>query len=114
MLLLKKINQKSVSEKDIEKYLCVEIKKLGGRPYKFNSPARRAIPDRLCVMPFGVTVFIECKRPNEKPTAAQYEELAQINKLGHFTTWVSSREEVQTAIQQIKTLIEGKKGVKNV
>lgn len=37
-------------EKEIEKYLREEIKKLGGIAYKFVSPGQVGVPDRICLI----------------------------------------------------------------
>lgn len=58
-------------EKTIEKNVCIFIKKLGGIAYKWVSPGRDGVPDRICVMPDGRIIFIELKRPGEKPRPVQ-------------------------------------------
>ena len=68
------------SEKDVEKYLKDEIEKLGGIAYKFVSPGRASVPDRLCILP-GLVVFVECKSEGEKPTPKQHRELTRLGKL---------------------------------
>ena len=50
-------------EKDIEKKVCDEAKKLGWLTYKFSSPAHRGVPDRIFIKD-GEVVFIEFKGPN--------------------------------------------------
>ena len=40
-----------LKEKDIEKYLRDEIKKVGGIAYKFVSPGNSGVPDRLVLLP---------------------------------------------------------------
>jgi hypothetical protein len=94
-----------VTEKDIEQYLVKEIKKLGGRCDKFQTPARRAAPDRICLLSYGLLIFVECKRPGKKPTPAQYKELDDLMSLGFWATWVSTRQEVNELIEQIKRYI---------
>ena len=42
---------KKILEKDIEKYLRDEIKKVGGIAYKFVSPGNSGVPDRLVLLP---------------------------------------------------------------
>jgi len=37
-------------EATIEKHLVAEVKKAGGTAYKFLSPGRRAVPDRLVLL----------------------------------------------------------------
>ena len=38
-------------EKDIEKVLVAEVKKLGGRAYKWTSPGNDGVPDRIVIFP---------------------------------------------------------------
>lgn len=91
-----------IKEKDIETYLCSCINRLGGVPYKFTSPARRSVPDRLCVMPSGISVFVECKRPGKKLSQAQTREAARLKALGQWVTWVDSKDAVDGLMIQIK------------
>ncbi|ECS0227396.1 VRR-NUC domain-containing protein, partial [Salmonella enterica] len=52
-----------VRENLIEKHLVTEVKKAGGIAYKFVSPGRRSVPDRIVLLPGGRLVFVECKAP---------------------------------------------------
>ena len=101
-----KPRKKQVTEKQIEQYLCREVKKLGGTAYKFSSPARRAVPDRLCVMPGGVACFVECKRPGKEPTAAQWKEIHKLSDLWHDATWVDSKAKIDALMSHLKDMIK--------
>lgn len=70
-------------EKDIERAFCEYAKKKGCIPYKFTSPARRSVPDRMIVGPNGLVIFIEFKAPGKKPTDAQDREISRLVALGH-------------------------------
>lgn len=61
-------------EKQIEAKVCEYAKNCGMLVYKFTSPARAAVPDRMFVRPDGVIFFIEFKRGGQKPTDAQERE----------------------------------------
>jgi hypothetical protein len=61
-------------EKDIERKVCDYAKTKNILVYKFTSPARAAVPDRMFVLPNGVIFFIEFKRGGQKPTDAQERE----------------------------------------
>jgi hypothetical protein len=61
-------------EKQIEAKVCDYAKSKGVLAYKFTSPARSAVPDRLFIAPDGRVWFCEFKRTGEKPTAAQDRE----------------------------------------
>lgn len=64
-------------EKDIERRVCQYAKTKGIEAYKFSSPARAAVPDRLMV-PDGPSFFIEFKKTGEKPTPAQTREIERL------------------------------------
>lgn len=65
-------------EKDIERRVCDYAKSLGVLVYKFTSPSRRSVPDRMFITKAGVVFFIEFKRKGEKPTKAQEVEIEKI------------------------------------
>jgi hypothetical protein len=61
-------------EKQIEQKVCDYAKSKNVLAYKFTSPARAAVPDRMFVRPDGVIFFIEFKRGGQKATPAQERE----------------------------------------
>jgi hypothetical protein len=61
-------------EKQIEAKVCEYAKSKGVLAYKFTSPARAAVPDRMFIAPDGRVWFCEFKREGQKPTAAQDRE----------------------------------------
>ncbi len=63
-----------VLEKQIEANVCEYARDKNVLAYKFTSPARAAVPDRMFVRPDGVIFFIEFKRGGQKPTDAQERE----------------------------------------
>ncbi|HCM1919268.1 TPA: VRR-NUC domain-containing protein [Salmonella enterica subsp. salamae serovar 28:r:e,n,z15] len=71
----------------IEKHLVAEVKKAGGVAYKFISPGRRSVPDRIVLLPGGHIVFVECKAPGKAPRADQLREHERLRALG-FTVVV--------------------------
>ena len=70
-------------ESQLEQKLVSHIAKLGGIAYKFSSPNRRSVPDRLCVMPNGRAFFVELKTKGKTPTALQQHEHETLRALGH-------------------------------
>jgi len=61
-------------ERDIEKKVCDYAKDRGILTYKFTSPSRAAVPDRLFIGPTGHMWFVEFKQEGKKPTPAQERE----------------------------------------
>lgn len=87
-------------EKQVEEHLTRRVKAAGGLPYKFTSPARRSVPDRLCLLPVSpehraivarYVRFVEAKRPGGKPTSSQLREHERLRELGYFVTTVDSK-----------------------
>ena len=81
-------------ESKLEQKLIAHIKKLGGIAYKFTSPNRRGVPDRLCVMPCGRVFFVEVKAPTKQPTALQQHEHELLRELGHIVFVIDSEESI--------------------
>jgi len=61
-------------EKQIEAKVCEYARERGLLVYKFTSPARAAVPDRLFILPSGKIFLVEFKREGQKPTPAQERE----------------------------------------
>ncbi len=70
-------------ESEIEKAVCDYAKSKGLISYKFTSPNRRSVPDRLFCGPDGIHFFIEFKAPGKKPTVKQQREIDRLQRLGH-------------------------------
>ena len=81
-------------EKPIEAHLVKRVKERGGIAFKFVSPQRRSVPDRLCLMPLGRTVFVELKAPDKEPTEAQAREHQRLRDLGHTVLVLDTKERV--------------------
>jgi len=61
-------------EKDIESAVCTYAKEQGMLVYKFTSPSRRSVPDRMFITLRGQVFFIEFKRKGEPLTPGQARE----------------------------------------
>lgn len=69
-------------EREIENYLIDNIKKLGGRAYKFVSPGNRGVPDRMILLPGGRIIFVELKTKDRYPTKLQRVQIKRMRDLG--------------------------------
>jgi hypothetical protein len=65
-------------EKIIEGKVCAYAAEKGLLTYKFTSPARMAVPDRLFIRPDGTVFFVEFKRAGQGPTPPQVREHARL------------------------------------
>ncbi|WP_136050159.1 PDDEXK family nuclease [Klebsiella variicola] len=71
-----------VREHLIEEFLVREVKRRGGIAYKFVSPNRANVPDRLCIMPGGRIFFVECKAPSKNLRPGQRREIERMRDRG--------------------------------
>jgi len=87
-------------ERDVEAWLVVETARRGGIAYKFTSPARRSVPDRLVLLRIPeddravvakYVSFVEAKAPGKKATAAQEREHERLRDLGYEVCVMDSK-----------------------
>lgn len=95
-------------EVKIEIYLKEQIEKLGGIAYKFSSPARRNVPDRVCALPGGRTIYVEVKAPGGRLSKGQEKEFQRLTNLGQPVFSVESKEQVNELIAFIIANIKRK------
>jgi hypothetical protein len=90
-------------EKDIEKKLRKQVKKLGGVALKLTSPGRAGVPDRLILFPGGRVVFVETKAPGKNLRPLQKKRFKQLRDLGFRAVKIDSVEGVGELIDAIRT-----------
>ena len=66
---------KILPESTIEKILVDEVRKAGGKAYKWVSPGNIGVPDRIVIWPCGFISFIELKKHGEKTTKIQDKQI---------------------------------------
>lgn len=87
-----------MKESTIENYLCTQVRtKLQGIPYKFTSPGRRSVPDRLCVVE-NYCFFVECKAPRKFLTDAQLRERQRLQDKDQWIYMVNSKHQIDVII----------------
>lgn len=95
------------SEKTTEKYLRDEVRKIGGRAYKFVSPGNTGVPDRLVCLPGGKAVFVELKSEGKHSTPMQGRQQGVLELLG-FAVYadVDTKAMVDKMIGELKDEIQ--------
>ena len=71
-----------MTEKELEQMLVREVKRRGGRAYKFISPGLNGVPDRLVLLPGGKIGFVEVKAPGKKMRPNQIKRKSELERLG--------------------------------
>ena len=72
-----------MKESEIEAYLVWTVERMGGRAYKFVSPGRAGVADRIVCLPNGETWFVEVKTEGGRLSALQKvfaEDMIRMNQ----------------------------------
>lgn len=88
-------------ERDIEIYLRDEVKKAGGKAFKFESPGNDGVPDRLVVFPGNRIYFVELKAPGKKPRPLQVKQMRDLSNFDCDVRVIDSKQGVDNFIQQV-------------
>ena len=78
--------RESVIEAAIRKYAISR----GMLVYKFTSPGKKGVPDRMFITRKGTVWFMEIKAPGKKPTALQERELSLMAERGVTAWWTDN------------------------
>lgn len=70
-------------ESKIERELVDELARIGVVAYKFVSPGRVGVPDRLCVGLYPNIFFVEVKQPGESLKPWQKRRRAELEAMGY-------------------------------
>ena len=84
-----------MKEKTVEANIVKWAKRAEVMTYKFTSPSRRSVPDRIFFYK-GRVALLEVKAPGNKPTPAQARELARFQQQGISATWADNADEAIT------------------
>jgi hypothetical protein len=90
-------------EKDLERKIGIWCKAHGYFYYKFTSPSKRCVPDRICIAPGGKIGFLELKRKGNKPTPGQALEIFRLIEQGCTADWVDNYEDAITFLEGLRS-----------
>lgn len=81
-------------ERDVERYLVKRVEAIGGRAYKFVSPGRAGVADRIVCLPTGETWFVEVKTEGGRMSALQNVFAEDMRRMNQKYTVIWSKEQV--------------------
>jgi len=88
-------------ENEVETYLRKRVEAVGGQCVKFIPDYRRGWPDRVVLLPGGVLVWVELKRPRGgRVAAAQRVAHETLRRLGQTVFVVNSKREVDVLLRE--------------
>lgn len=94
------VNHADVSEKAIERYLVEKVRNAGGICLKYVNAGATGFPDRLVLMPEGVTVWVELKSKGKKMTKIQAVRHTELKALGHDVHVADSKGKVDAIVAE--------------
>lgn len=92
----------SVLERDIERKLGNEIKKLGGLYYKFTSPNLPGVPDRIVIMPGGRVIFVELKTEIGRLANCQKYVISEMQKRDADVRVIKGWAQAQEFLEELR------------
>lgn len=69
-------------ERDVERSLVKRVEAAGGLAWKFTSPGRRGVPDRVVMLPGRAPEFVELKRKGQRPRPDQIRQHERMRTAG--------------------------------
>ena len=87
-----------IDERDVERYLIKECEKRGWLCWKFVSPGRRGVPDRV-VIRHGSVAFVEVKRNGGRVSPLQIRRIKELTRRGVAARVVETKGEIDEMIR---------------
>ena len=87
-----------IDERDVERYLIKECEKRGWLCWKFVSPGRRGVPDRVVIRP-GAVAFVEVKRNGGRVSPLQIRRIKELTRRGVAARVVETKGEIDEMIR---------------
>lgn len=91
-----------MTEKELERMLVREVKRRGGRAFKFISPGINGMPDRLVLMLGGKVGFVEVKAPGKSMRPNQIKRKNELESLGFLVYCLDDPEQIGGVLDAIE------------
>ncbi|MBS5890646.1 MAG: VRR-NUC domain-containing protein [Negativicoccus succinicivorans] len=88
-----------IDERDVERYLIKECEKRGWLCWKFVSPGRRGVPDRIVIRP-GAVAFVEVKRKGGRVSPLQLRRIDELTRRGVAARVVKTKGDIDEMIRE--------------
>jgi hypothetical protein len=81
-------------ESEIERHFIWTVERMGGITYKFTSPGRKGVADRIACLPDGSTWFVELKTKGGRLSPLQKMFAADMAALNQRYMCIWTKEQV--------------------
>ena len=97
------VKHAEVSEKATEQYLTACVKQMGGMCLKYSNPGMVGFPDRVCLLPGGITLWVELKSKGQQLRTMQRIRISQMLHIGHLVNVCKSKEDIDKMLEPYKS-----------
>lgn len=88
-----------MAESSIERYLRTRVERMGGLCWKWVSPGRVGVPDRIVMLKGGVIAFVELKNSGKSERPSQIVCQNRMKRMGCWVfSSVDSKEKVDSLL----------------
>ena len=88
-------------EREIESYFVWAVERIGGKTWKFTSPGRKGVADRIACLPDGTTWFVELKTKGGKISELQKLFAADMKLLKQNYACLWTKEQIDAFIKTL-------------
>ena len=81
-------------ESEVEKHFVWTVERMGGITYKFTSPGRKGVADRIACLPDGSTWFVELKTKGGRLSKLQMLFAAEITLVNQKYACLWTKEQI--------------------
>jgi len=92
-----------MKEKIVENHFVWAIERAGGKTWKFTSPGRKGVADRIACLPDGSTWFVELKTKGGRLSALQKMFMSDMTLLNQKYACLWTIEQVDEWLKPITT-----------
>ena len=89
-------------EREVESYLRRRVEQAGGRCEKFVPDLDSGMPDRIVMLPRGILVWVETKKPvGGRVEKLQVYQHSKLRRLGQEVVIVWSKEDADALVESL-------------
>ena len=90
-----------MKEKIVENHFVWAVERIGGKTYKFTSPGRKGVADRIACLPDGSTWFVELKTKGGRLSVLQKMFMSDMTLLNQKYACLWTTEQIDEFIKTI-------------
>ena len=93
-----------MKEKIVENHFVWAVERIGGKTWKFTSPGRKGVADRIACLPDGSTWFVELKTKGGRLSALQKMFADDMTMLKQNYACLWTKEQVDEWIKSVSSV----------